>query len=569
MKLISIKFKYDVIKYLEVLFLTLFSFFICYHYGFKGIMPLDDFVNLNSGYRVYKGDLPFKDYYEVTGPALSILQAFFFKTFGLSWKTFALNSAIFNCITSLVIYFCFLNISKNRNLSFIIAVLFSILFYPNNGVPGVDHHAWSLGIVSLFLFYAGLETKKFIFFFFSILSIFFSFFIKQVPSSYILTFMAFLYFFQCYWEKKIIHFSKIILTIFLLFVMILFLMKKSGIDLNLVFQQYFLMLINFGGDRIDKIDLNLIKENISKIYFLFFLIFPSIILFWKKRKISFNEKKIFLLIFFLISISIVYEIHTNNQAITFALIPIVCGLIYLAQRSIKKNNFLSYIYKIIIILCILKMIQYNIIFIFPIIIFFIVCYFYSNKNKNLSFNLNFLLVIYLLISSYHYFEINVNSRKYKDISSEKNIISFDGAKIDKFFQNLNWKLNSETSEAVFIKKIRSTISFLNKLDKNYIFITDLQFYNLVLDKKDFSPVKYWATEVSYPSKKNQLRKNFEKFFLKKVQNNNVEYIIVDQNTTMFNENILDFKFLSKCLENKSEKKNLNLEIYKFRFNCFK
>ena len=38
---------------------------------------------------------------------------------------------------------------------------------------------------------------------------------------------------------------------------------------------------------------------------------------------------------------------------------------------------------------------------------------------------------------------------------------------------------------------------------------------------------------------------------------------------MFNENILDFKFLSKCLENKSEKKNLNLEIYKFRFNCFK
>ena len=79
---------------------------------------------------------------------------------------------------------------------------------------------------------------------------------------------------------------------------------------------------------------------------------------------------------------------------------------------------------------------------------------------------------------------------------------------------MNWRLNSETSEAVFIKKTRSTISFLNKLDKNYIFITDLQFYNLVLDKEDFSPVKYWATEVSYPSKKNKLRKNFEEFFLK-------------------------------------------------------
>ena len=214
------------------------------------------------------------------------------------------------------------------------------------------------------------------------------------------------------------------------------------------------------------------------------------------------------------------------------------------------------------------MIQYNVTLIFPIIIFFIICFLYLKKNKNLSLNLNFLLIIYLLISSFHYFEININSRKYKDISFEKNIISFDGAKIDKFFQNLNWRLNSETSEAVFIKKTRSTISFLNKLDKNYIFITDLQFYNLVLDKEDFSPVKYWATEVSYPSKKNKLRKNFEEFFFKKVINNNVEYIIVDQNTTLFNENILNFNFLSKCLENKSEKKDLNLVIYKFRFNCF-
>ena len=568
MKFISIKFKYNVIKYLEVLFLTLFSFYICYHYGFKGIMPLDDFVNLNSGYRVYKGDLPFKDYYEVTGPALSVLQAFFFKIFGLSWKTFVFNSAIFNCLTSLVIYFCFLNISKNRILSLIVAILFSILFYPNNGVPGVDHHAWSLGIISLFLFYAGLETKKFRYIFFSILTIFFSFFVKQVPSSYILTLMTLLYIFQSYHEKKIVHFFKNILKILFLLVLIIFLMKKNEIDLSLVFQQYFLMLIDFGGERIDKIDLNLIKENISKIYFLFFLIFPTIILLWGKKQIVFNEKKIFLLIFFLILISSIYEIHTNNQAITFALIPIICGLIYLVQSSIKKNIFLNYVYKTIIFLCILKMIQYNVTLIFPIIIFFIICFFYLKKKKNLSLNLNFLLIIYLLISSFHYFEININSRKYKDISFEKNIISFDGAKIDKFFQNLNWRLNSETSEAVFIKKTRSTISFLNKLDKNYIFITDLQFYNLVLDKEDFSPVKYWATEVSYPSKKNKLRKNFEEFFFKKVINNNVDYLIVDQNTTLFNENILNFNFLSKCLENKSEKKDLNLVIYKFRFNCF-
>ena len=568
MKLISIKFRNNVTYYLKVLFLILFSFFISYYYGFKGIIPLDDFVNLNSGYRFYTGDLPFRDYYEVTGPVLSILQGFFFKIFGLSWKTFVFNSAIINCLTSLIIFFYFLHISENKNLSFIIAILFSILFYPNNGVPGVDHHAWSLALISLFLFYIGLETNKFVYIFFSLLALFFSFFIKQVPSSYTLILMALLYISQFYKEKKIIHFFKIILTILFIFTSIVLLMKVNEIDLNLVFQQYFLMLINFGGDRVDKINLNLIKENISQIYFLVFLIIPTLILLFGKKQISFNEKKNFLIIFFLILISIFYEIHTNNQAITFALIPIICGLIYLVQNKVKKDNFLNYTYKILIFLCVLKTIQYEIFLIFPITIFLIICFFYLKKIKNYSINLNFLLVIYLLLSSFHYFETNVNSRKYKDVSYEKNVISFDGSKIDKFFLNLNWELNSEASEKVFIKKIRSTISFLEKIDGNYILITDFQFYNLILNNKDFSPVKYWATEISYPSKKNELRKNFEEFFLKKILKNNIEYIIVDQNATLFKENILDFSFLSKCLENKFLKKDLKLEIYKFRFNCF-
>ena len=65
MKFISIKLKENYIDYLRILFLLLFSFFICYYFGFQGIIPLDDFVNLNSGYRVYHGDVPFKDYYEV------------------------------------------------------------------------------------------------------------------------------------------------------------------------------------------------------------------------------------------------------------------------------------------------------------------------------------------------------------------------------------------------------------------------------------------------------------------------------------------------------------------------
>ena len=109
---------------------------------------------------------------------------------------------------------------------------------------------------------------------------------------------------------------------------------------------------------------------------------------------------------------------------------------------------------------------------------------------------------------------------------------------------------------------------LDKFEKNYIFITDYQFYNLILQKRDFSPVKYWATEISYPSKENKLRDDFEDFFLKKLIINNIEYIIFDQNTSTFKENILDYSFLSRCFENKIIDEDLKLEIFKFRFNCF-
>ena len=70
-------------------------------------------------------------------------------------------------------------------------------------------------------------------------------------------------------------------------------MKTNEIDFNSVFQQYFLMLINFGGDRVAKINLNLIKENISQIYFLFFFIFPTLILLFGKKKLVLMKKKIF------------------------------------------------------------------------------------------------------------------------------------------------------------------------------------------------------------------------------------------------------------------------------------
>ena len=67
-----------------VFFLAILAFFVNYYYGFIGMMPMDNTVLFNGGYRVLSGYTPFNDYWLVTGPLLDYLNAFFFKLFGIS-----------------------------------------------------------------------------------------------------------------------------------------------------------------------------------------------------------------------------------------------------------------------------------------------------------------------------------------------------------------------------------------------------------------------------------------------------------------------------------------------------
>ena len=52
------------------------------------------------------------------------------------------------------------------------------------------------------------------------------------------------------------------------------------------------------------------------------------------------------------------------------------------------------------------------------------------------------------------------------------------------------------------KKTFFYIKLFKNLDKNvnYILISDYQIYNAILNKKDFSPVKYWFENATYHQK---------------------------------------------------------------------
>ena len=78
-------------KLLDILllfFLIIFSFFIPFYYGNKGIFPIDTLGFFDSSYNILLGRHPIKDFWIFSGVFVDYLQALFFKIFGLSWSSY-------------------------------------------------------------------------------------------------------------------------------------------------------------------------------------------------------------------------------------------------------------------------------------------------------------------------------------------------------------------------------------------------------------------------------------------------------------------------------------------------
>ena len=61
-----------------IIFLLFFSIIFNQYYGNLGAFPIDSFLHFDAGYRILKGDHPFKDYWTMAAPLVDYLQAFFF-----------------------------------------------------------------------------------------------------------------------------------------------------------------------------------------------------------------------------------------------------------------------------------------------------------------------------------------------------------------------------------------------------------------------------------------------------------------------------------------------------------
>ncbi len=500
--------------YLTLIFL--FSFFINFYSGFKGIFPLDSFLIFNSGNNLINGYHPFKDYWSITGPLLDYIQYIFFFLFGTSWKSYVAHAAIVNSLVSILIFFFFNEIGLNKNHSLIYALSLSLLAYTSVGTPFMDHHATIFSLISLMFFILGLKKNDYYAWFFFPFLLGLSFLSKQIPSAYFTILYLIILFFYFFLNKK--KFKKIITFIcggsalFLSITLSIIFINK--IPISNIFTQYFLYPISIGNLRFSNINFD-IQNVVFQFKFIYFSLIPIIVSIYfslKTKKINTKLKTDILILCTTVLSAFVFiysQILSKNQILIFFLIPFYLGIShYYLELYAKKKYFIFFVFFLLII---------------------------SSIKFHLRFNVE---------------------KKFMDLANVNLDISEDAVYLDNRLSKLKWITpeysKSPKSELILLNQAKDEII---KNKNNTIIITDYQILPWLTNLKTVSPNK-WYDGLSVPNSKNRFFENYKLFFNQKLEEQKINFIyVVGKNKLKYIE-----KFLKSECTKKNTINNLILEI---------
>ena len=190
-------------NFVLVTFLVFFSILINQYYGYIGILPIDSFLVFNSGYDLMNGYYPFKDYWTIKEPFIDLIQAIFFKIFGVSWFAYVFHASIFNCLITISTFFILRKFELKGYICFFYSLCVAVLTYPTAGTPFSDHHTLILCLLSFYSLTMAISKKKNFYWFVTPVLLGFALMSKQAPTLYVtilITFISLLYFIK---KKKI------------------------------------------------------------------------------------------------------------------------------------------------------------------------------------------------------------------------------------------------------------------------------------------------------------------------------------------------------------------------------
>ena len=492
-----------------LIILVLFSVSINQYFANRGVFPIDNFLIFDAAYNITLGSHPFKDYWLITGPFLDYVQSIFFIIFGINWFSYVLHASIINMVFTLFSFYFFLNLGLRNIYSFIYSLGIAILAYPSIGTPFIDHHSVIFALMSLYSLSLGILLKKNLFWFLSPLFLVFSFFSKQIPSSYLIilfTLIIFIYFISKDSNRKNLI-SLFFGSIFSL-LLIISVFYINAIPFNNFITQYILYPSSLGDERINKLNIDF-KNLISQFKFVYLALLPLIVsaflIIRSEGKNLINKKEFIVLMLFLFSVLIIIycQLLTRNQILIFFLIPISAAISHI----------------------------------------------YSIKYFNKKYLIYFILGIFIFSTGKYHIRFNLE-KKFIELSNVNFNLSESSTQIDDRLKGLKWITpDFSKNPSHEINLLIKTKNILLEKKERKIIVTDYQFFSSLLNNKFASPNK-WYDDLSIPRKKSNYYKIHRDFFLEKIKINKIKYMyfIGNEKHTM---NFFDeFIFRNKCIVSK-------------------
>ena len=502
-----------IVEALILIAILIYSYFINWHSGNIGIIPIDSFGFLDTGYSIINGHLPIRDFWIFTGLLVDYMEAIFLFLFGNNWNSHLAHSSFMNIVATIGFYF-FL---KEYNLSifhnFFYCLCFATLCYPLSGTPFAYLHAFIFSLLAIFnLLIAIKKRNKLLWFIFPIVC-FFAFLSMQTPTVYILGILSILliYHFKDKTEVKDLKFFLLGGIVSIISLFFFFILTKTPI-INFMYQ-YILFPLTIGEGRITSkeiayislIDQFNLKRLLGEFKFIHIFLIPLIFLSIYKAKE--NSKNLNILNFTIILSVIAFffnQLITANQIYIFSLIPVLAAILH-----INLNNY------------------------------------------KIDFKIFYLLIFVVLFATVK-FHLRFNiDRKFLDLEEIDKSKAINAKTINENFKDLKW-ISKYVDPSTELQVIEKAINVIDNDPREKTIITHYQFVSTILDKPIYILNRWYLWDNNTHPTENHKYFNFYKLLVNEnIKKNNIKviYLLGQENMIKF-ENVKNY-FTDTCFESKT------------------
>jgi hypothetical protein len=506
--------KEKLLKELLILAIILtYAYLVNWFSGNIGVMPIDTFGFLDTGYSILQGHLPIRDFWIFTGLVVDYMEAIFLFIFGNNWNSHLTHSSFMNIVATTGVYLFLKELNLKSNLIFLYTICFATLCYPVTGTPFAYVHAYIFSLLAIFIFIIAIKKQNNILWFTFPFICFFAFLSMQTPTVYVLIILFIL---SIRYYVKFKNFEN--LKFFMIgcvsscFLFLLFLYFTKTPLINFLYQ-YILFPLTIGEGRISSNELAYIglidQLNFKRIFgeFKFIHVFLLPLIFVSIKNIKKNKEETNLINFTVIFSVLAFlfnQLITANQIYIFSLIPIIAAILHFNLNKLNLNSKLLY------------------------------------------------LIIFIVLFSTVKFHYRYNiDRKFHDIENVNKNNAVYAKLIHPNFKNLKWitKFNEPEIELDVIKK---AIEIINNDKREKTLITHYQFMSTILDKQ-LNILNRWYLwdNNTHPTENHKYFESYKKLINKNIIENKVKviYLLGGENEILF-DNVKNY-FTEVCFESKT------------------